>query len=142
MNHLEYIWRMNRWNSLHHIWRYELRGWIEGGVGAFYFMTAGIGPALLGYCLGRWTPVYIRAIPLLFILPAGVWWTLNHDHWFEVYTLGNLLYAYSCARGLAQRAKYEQIAFWKLCHVDWILVATATVFMWVVYVLTMPKTIA
>ena len=133
MNHLGYIWRMNRWNSLQYIWRYELRGWIEGGVGAFYFMTAGIGPALLGYCLGRWTPVYVRAIPLLFIIPAGMWWTLNSDHGFEIYVLGNLLYTGFLIRGLMRKARDREVAFWSLHHFDWITVGIATVLMMVTY---------
>ena len=133
MNKLEYIWRMNRWHSLQYIWQYELRGWIEVGVGAFYFMTAGIGPALLGYCLGRWAPAYVRAIPLLFILPAGMWWTLNSDHWFEIYVVGNLLYAGFLVRGLIRRARDREVAFWSLHHLDWITIAIATVLMMVTY---------
>ena len=79
-------------DRLESIYGYDLRSVIETGVGAFYWYTLGIGPLLLGYCMGRWAPVYIRAIPLLFIVPAGLWWMLYSDHFFSIYVIGNLIY--------------------------------------------------
>jgi hypothetical protein len=115
-------------------WRYDLREVIEGGLTHFYFLTMGIGPALLGYACGRWMPAPVRVIPLLFILPAGYWWTINSDHWFESYVIGNFLYALFCMAGVRRRATDRGVPFWSLHHFDWITVFIATVVMMFVYV--------
>jgi hypothetical protein len=129
-------------NRLEYIWHYELRDWVQGGTAAFYFFTFGLGPAIVGYICGRWMPLWVRVLPLFVLLPAGVWWVLNHDHGFGLYSIGNLLYSYSCIRGLSRRAKHDEIPFWKCRHVDWIIVGAATVIMWIVYIATMPRGIA
>jgi hypothetical protein len=116
-----------------YIWHHELREWIEGGVGAFYVFTFGIGPALFGYCFGRWIPVYVRAIPLLFMLPAGIWWVQYADHGFNIYIIGNVLYTAFLILGLMQRAKDRKVTFWSLHHFDWIIMAIATLLISMVY---------
>jgi hypothetical protein len=120
-------------SRLEHILLYDLRDSIEGGVLAFYFLTAGIGPSLLGYFLGRWAPVYLRALPIPFILSAGVYWTLNSDHWFEIYILGNLLYVSFLIRGLKRRAHDNEVRFWSLPHFDWIAIGLGTIIMMLLY---------
>ena len=121
-------------NKLEYIWRYELRDWIEGGVMAFYAFTFGIGPAILGFCAGRWFPLWLRLVPLLFILPAGAWWVMHSDHFFSIYLLGNTLYATGVVVGLLRRAKKQEERFWGYAHVDWMTIAGGTIIMALMYV--------
>ena len=116
-----------------YIIHYQLRDWLVHGLILFYVCTAGLGPAILGYCIGRWGTVFVRGIPLLVILPVGVWWVRNSDHWIEFYVLGNLIYAYFCIRGLKRRAKKDGGEFWSLSHFDWLIVVIATIIMFVAY---------
>jgi hypothetical protein len=120
-------------HNLDAIIRYQLRDWLAHGLTLFYVCTAGVGPAVLGYCLGRRASVFVRFIPLLVILPAGVWWVKYSDHWIELYMLGNLIYVFSCVRGLKRRAQKDQIEFWALPHFDWLIVIVATIIMAVLY---------
>lgn len=112
-----------------------MRAWIEGSVFKFYSFSIFFGPAALGYICGRWLPIYFRILPLLFIIPAGIWWVLHSDHEFEFYVLGNLYYLSFCIMGLKRRAKVEKIGFWRLHHWDWIALAFATLIMIFTYTL-------
>ena len=103
----------------------QLQSWLF----MFYFFTAGIGSAVLGYCLGRWVPVYIRLIPWLVILPMCAYWGRDSCPLLELCILGNLTYAYFCRRGLKRKAEDRGIAFEDLPHFDWIIVVAATILM-------------
>ena len=120
-------------HSLDYILRFQLRDWLTHGLTVFYVFTVGIGPAILGYCLGRWMPFYIRVIPLFVILPVGVWWVMDSNHWIEFYILGNLIYAYFCTRGLKRKAETIGTEFWKLSHFDWLIVVIGTILMLLCY---------
>jgi len=110
------------------IFHYQLMNWLTSGVIIFYVFTAGIGPALLGYCLGRWMPFYVRVIPLLFILWVCVGTgKYSPGHGSEFLAIGNLIYAYFCRRGLKRKAEDRNIAYEDLLHIDWIIVVIATI---------------
>jgi len=113
---------------LHYLPYFQLQGWLMLGLSLFYLVALGSIPAVLGYCFGRWTPFYIRAIPLLFILWVCV--QVNKTplgHLVETYLIGNLIYAYFCRRGLKRKAEDRNIAFEELLHVDWIAIVIATI---------------
>ena len=113
--------------SLNYILRFQWWEWLGYGLFMFYFFTAGIGPAVLGYCLGRWTPFYVRVIPLLVILPECVLWSKELGSFFEIVVLGSWIYAYFCRRGLKRKAEDRDVAYEDLLHIDWIIVAIAPI---------------
>ena len=86
-----------------------------------------IGPAILGYCLGRWTPLYIRIIPLPFILRLSMLWISTPGHLLEIYATGSWVYAYFCYRGLKRRAEDRDVGFWKVSPFDWLAVVIAII---------------
>ena|GEM_PF-6453343 len=98
-----------------------------GFILCYFLFPIVIGPAVLGYCFGRWTPFYVRVIPLLFILWVCVQvGKTPPGHLVEIYAIGNLIYAYFCRRGLKRKAEKRNVAFEDLSHFDWIIAVIAT----------------
>ena len=110
-----------------------MRELTEGTVLMFYVYTAGFGPAVLGFLLGRWGPVFLRAIPLLFILPAGIYWIQNSDHFFGIYIIGNVLYTLFLVIGLIMKSHHRNVDFMDLHYFDWIIIAVSTFIMILAY---------
>ncbi len=112
----------------------RLRDWTEGNIAIVYGIAFGAIPLVVGFTGGRWMPTWARILPLLFILPAGYWWTLCSDHYFGRYLLGNTLYVLSCVVGSFLRARNQRRRFWRSFNLDWIIVAMTTIVMAVLYV--------
>ena len=115
--------------TLDYIWRHG----VEGTAVGFYILTFGFGPALAGYVCGRWTPAYVRALPLLVVLMCGYFWTRYSAHAFAHYVFGNTLYVVFTIAALSRRAKKMEVRFWSLNHFDWITALIATALMMLVY---------
>jgi hypothetical protein len=119
---------VNRNSSiLNYLPYFQLQGWLVLGLPLFYLFALGSIPAVLGYCLGRWMPFYVRVIPLLVILWVCVQvGRTPPGHLVEIYAIGNLGYAYFCRRGLKRKAEKLNVAFEDLPHFDWITAVIAT----------------
>ena len=116
-----------------YVMRSKLGDLLEGGWVAFYF-SCGFVPALVGFVCGRWMPVWVRCIPLSFILTVGVCWVFGAGHSFEIYLFGNIVYVALCTYGLSRRARAEAKPFWSLRHFDWIAVAGGSLVIAAMYV--------
>ena len=100
---------------------------IASSIDNIYLYSAGLAPCIFGYVAGRHLPAWLRVLPLIPIVLAGVWYVLLSAHAPEVYWLGTVLYTICCICGCRRRSDSSSKPFWSLRHFDWILLS-----MWIV----------
>ena len=112
----------------------QLRELIEAPVLYSFIYSFGLFPAFLGFICGRYLSLWIRLIPVFFIILTGYWMCKFSDHGFSAYVFGTVFYITMCILGLNLRAKRLKIRFIKLHHVDWLTLSVALIIFLLVYV--------
>ena len=120
-------------NILVHYRNDGVRAWIEFTVILLWIGSYGVIPFVLGFVAGRWMPAWVRAVPMVVILAAGLYWVEYSDHFFGWYIAGNLLYITGCLLAGWFRARSKRAGFWKVAQFDWIAILAGSAILWLSY---------
>ena len=91
-------------------------------------------PALIGCCVGRWFPVWLRLVPSVLISSYGVLDVLGAGHDFRCVFLPLVIcYIVGLFVGLALKAKAKKLKICEIYHFDCICLVVVIAVLWLMY---------